>query len=53
MLNIANPSENLNNDNYLMVGPTGSGKTELMKAVKEICPFPVFEIDCGNLTGNN
>lgn len=52
MLNIANPGENLKNDNYLMIGPTGSGKTELMKAVKKICPFPVFEIDCGNLTGN-
>lgn len=53
MLNIANPDKNFKNDNYLMVGPTGSGKTELMKAIKDMSPFPVFEIDCSNLTGNN
>lgn len=51
MVRMANPTSKLNKNNYLMVGPTGCGKTEITRALKEISPVPVVQIDCGNITG--
>lgn len=51
MQKLAYPEKNFTKNNYLMVGPTGCGKTEITRALKEISPVPVITVDCGNLTG--
>lgn len=51
MTRLANPEAKLIKKNYLMVGPTGCGKTEITRALKKISPVPVLQIDCGNITG--
>lgn len=47
---LQNPSDRFNKVNYLMLGPTGSGKTEICRALEEVSPVPVITIDCANVT---
>lgn len=37
------------NNNLLVVGPTGCGKTYAVKTLAKIIDIPVYEVDCSNL----
>ena len=49
---IANPELKIRKSNYVMFGPTGSGKTELCRVIKKILPVPVEIIDASVITSN-
>ncbi len=51
MSRIAYPNVEQEKRNYLMVGPTGLGKTEIIRTLKYIAPVPIVVVDGGNLTG--
>ena len=49
---IAHLDMNIRKSNYVMYGPTGCGKTELARIVKNILPVPVEIIDASTITSN-
>ena len=51
MMRLANPDVDIEKRNYLMFGPTGCGKTEIVRVLQEISPVPVIVIDGAVITG--
>ena len=50
IVRIVNPQAGLRKSNYLMYGPTGSGKTEIWRQLRIISPVPVFIMDSSEIT---
>jgi ATP-dependent Clp protease ATP-binding subunit ClpX len=48
---VLSPDLKLTKNNVLMLGPTGSGKTALIKAVAEISDIPIYIYDITSTTG--
>lgn len=47
---LAMKDSNIEKSNVLMVGPTGSGKTYLLKTIAKILDVPFVSVDCTTLT---
>lgn len=47
---IAHPESGIRKKNYIMFGPTGCGKTEIMRVMKGISPVPVIISNASGLT---
>ena len=52
VVRIANPDLRIRKSNCVMFGPTGSGKTELCRLLREILPIPIEIIDASSITMN-
>lgn len=52
VVRVANPQLKIRKSNYVMYGPTGCGKTELARVVKNILPVPVEILDASIITTN-
>lgn len=47
---VANPTANIRKSNYVMFGPTGCGKTEMAKVVRQVLPVPIEVVDASAIT---
>ena len=50
MNRLAYPKANIAKYNYMLIGPTGSGKTEIIRAISDILPVPVIIVDMACVT---
>lgn len=50
VVRVANPDKNIKKSNYVMFGPTGCGKTEMVKIASHILPIPIEIVDSSSIT---